>query len=77
MVPNVVTDRTYIMLGSINVITDGTFITLGSSYYTCAFYTSPILGICHFFWPGSSYKNPMVWLKKVCKCPTHLKSIFQ
>jgi len=23
-----------------NVITDGTFITLGSIYYTCAFYTS-------------------------------------
>ena len=23
-----------------NVITDGTFITLGSSYYTCAFYLS-------------------------------------
>ena len=22
-----------------NVITDGTFITLGSSYYTCVFYT--------------------------------------
>ena len=24
-----------------NVITDGTFITLGSNYYTCAFYTYP------------------------------------
>ena len=54
--PNVITDRTFIMLGfkmllqmglllglGPNVITDGTFITLGSSYYTCAFNTSSSL----------------------------------
>ena len=35
--PNVITAR----MGP-NVITDETFITLGSSYYTCAFY-SPLL----------------------------------
>ena len=28
-----------------NVITDGTFITLGSNYYTCAFYRMSMLRI--------------------------------
>ena len=41
-----------------NVITDGTFITLGSSYYTCAFYN--ILKEGHIlFWFGFNIKDSL------------------
>ena len=60
--PNVITDKTFIMLGfkillrmeillrlGPNVIKDGTFITLGSSYYTCAFYSEACSSAIFYF----------------------------
>ena len=50
-----------------NVITDGTFITLGSSYYTCAFYRS--VQSSHPLWapPGASRGSAIhVFLVNLC-----------
>ena len=63
-----------------NVITDGTFITLGSSYYTCAFYNlsttdtlrSEDTGWMDFLSVGTKKRGPLIGWREVAEARLYI-----